>query len=602
MKSGVHTAQRHDSALKHTTGEAIYIDDQPEPDGMLHAALVLSPVAHGRLKSVDVGAARAMEGVVDIVLAADVPGANDIAPIMKGEAMFADGLVEYAGQPVAAIVATSLDIARAASRKVVLDIEALPAILSVDEALDKGALLYPPSTISRGDVAAAMAGAPHRLKAELRCGGQEHFYLESQIAIATPTEDGDLVVQSSTQHPTEVQHIVSRVLGLDYNQVTVMVRRMGGAFGGKESNASWIAAVAGLLARRTRRPGKLRLPRGDDMVATGKRHGFLFRYEVGFDDEGRVLALDALLAANGGHSVDLTPGVLARALTHVDNAYWIPHLRAVGLPCKTNTVSNTAFRGFGGPQGVLPMEDAILRIARVLGRTPEQVRAVNFYGEGANDETPYGQTVEDNRIRACIEQVTRESDWQARRAEIDAFNRQGGPLRRGLGMFPLKFGISFNVPSMNQAGALVHVYSDGSIRLNHGGTEMGQGLFVKVAQVVAEVFQVDLDRIRVTATSTGEVPNTSPTAASTGSDLNGWAAFEAASTIKARLTAFAAAHFEVPAESVTFRDNHVHLGPPGANRVVEFGELARLAHLGRISLSSTGFYRTPRIHWDPVAM
>jgi xanthine dehydrogenase large subunit len=265
-------------------------------------------------------------------------------------------------------------------------------------------------------------------------------------------------------------------------------------------------------------------------------------------------------------------------------------------------VSNTAFRGFGGPQGVLPMEDAILRIARVLGRTPEQVRAANFYGEGANDETPYGQKVEDNRIRACIEQVSRESDWSARRAEIDAFNRQGGPLRRGLGMFPLKFGISFNVPSMNQAGALVHVYSDGSIRLNHGGTEMGQGLFVKVAQVVAEVFQVDLDRIRVTATSTGEVPNTSPTAASTGSDLNGWAAFEAASTIKARLTAFAAAHFEVPAESVSFRDNHVHLGPPGANRVVEFGELARLAHLGRVSLSSTGFYRTPKIHWDPVAM
>jgi xanthine dehydrogenase large subunit len=602
MKGGVHTAQRHDSALKHTTGEAIYIDDQAEPAGMLHAALVLSPVAHGRLKAIDISAARAMDGVVDIVLAADVPGANDIAPIMKGEALFADGLVEYAGQLIAAVVATSLDIARAAARKVVLDIEALPAILSIDEALEKGALLYPPSTLSRSDVATAMTAAPRRLKAELRCGGQEHFYLEGQIAIATPTEDGDLIVQSSTQHPTEVQHIVSRVLGLDYNQVTVMVRRMGGAFGGKESNASWVAAVAGLLARRTKRPVKLRLPRGDDMVATGKRHGFLFRYEVGFDDEGRVLALDALLAANGGHSVDLTPGVLARALTHIDNAYWIPHLRAVGHPCKTNTVSNTAFRGFGGPQGVLPMEDAILRIARALGRTPEQVRAVNFYGEGRNDETPFGQKVEDNRIRACIEQVTRESDWQARRAEIDAFNRQGGPLRRGLGMFPLKFGISFNVPSMNQAGALVHVYSDGSIRLNHGGTEMGQGLFVKVAQVVAEVFQVDLDRIRVTATSTGEVPNTSPTAASTGSDLNGWAAFEAAGTLKARLTSFAAAHFDVPVESVTFRDNHVHLGPPGANRVVEFGELARLAHLGRISLSSTGFYRTPKIHWDPVAM
>jgi xanthine dehydrogenase large subunit len=315
-----------------------------------------------------------------------------------------------------------------------------------------------------------------------------------------------------------------------------------------------------------------------------------------------VLALDATLAANGGHSVDLTPGVLARALTHVDNAYWLPDVRLAGLACKTNTVSNTAFRGFGGPQGVVLMEDAIGRIAHALGTTPEAVRAVNFYGEADTDTTPYGQKVDDNLIRRCVAQVTRDSDWDRRRAEIDAFNRASPVLKRGLGMFPLKFGISFNIPSMNQAGALVHVYSDGSIRLNHGGTEMGQGLFVKVAQVVAEVFQVDLERIRITPTSTAEVPNTSPTAASTGSDLNGWAAFAAANTLRQRMTEVAARHFGVPDDAIDFRDNHAHVARPGDNRAIAFGDLARLCHENRVSLSSTGFYRTPKIHWDPVAM
>ncbi|TXL73857.1 xanthine dehydrogenase molybdopterin binding subunit [Vineibacter terrae] len=601
-KGGVHRAQRHDSALKHATGEAVFIDDMPEPAGLLHAALVLSPVAHGRLRAVDLTAARAADGVVAALTAADVPGRNDIAPVRENEPLFADALVEHAGQPIAAIAATSLDAARAAAKKAVLDIEALPAVLTIDQAVARQSLLYPPVVMARGDADAALGSAPHRLSNSFRVGGQEHFYLEGQVALALPGEDGDLIIHSSTQHPTEVQHIVARVLGLDYNQVTVMVRRMGGAFGGKESNASWVAAAAALLARATGRPVKLRLPRAHDMVATGKRHGFLYRYTVGFDDDGRVLGLDATLAANGGHSVDLTPGVLARALTHVDNVYWVPHIRCTGLACKTNTVSNTAFRGFGGPQGVVVMEDAIGRIAHALGKTAEAVRAVNFYGEGKDDETPYGQKVEDNLIRRCVAQVARDSDWDQRRAGIDAFNRGSAVIKRGLGQFPLKFGISFNIPSMNQAGALVHVYSDGSVRLNHGGTEMGQGLFVKVAQVVAEVFQVDLDRIRVTATSTGEVPNTSPTAASTGSDLNGWAAFAAANTIRQRMAAFAAGHFDVPEDTIAFRDNHVHVTRPGDNRVMAFGELARLCHQDRVSLSATGFYKTPKIHWDAEKM
>ena len=346
---------------------------------------------------------------------------------------------------------------------------------------------------------------------------------------------------------------------------------------------------------------KLRLPREIDIIATGKRHGFDYRYTVGFDDEGRVLALDASLAADAGFSLDMTPGVVARALTHVDNAYWIPHVRAVGYSCRTNKQSNTAFRGFGGPQGVLVMEDAIDRIARHLGRDANEIRALNFYGTGG-DETPYGQKVDENHLARCWAEVKQAGEWERRRAEVDAFNKANPVLKRGLGLFPLKFGISFNIPHMNQAGALVHVYTDGSIRLNHGGTEMGQGLFIKVAQVVAEVFKVDIDRIRPSATSTAEVPNTSPTAASTGSDLNGWAAWEAANTIKQRMVAFAAEHFGVAAADIEFADGNVRIAKPGSNQVMSFGEMAKLCYLGRVSLSSTGFYKTPKVHWDGATM
>ena len=400
------------------------------------------------------------------------------------------------------------------------------------------------------------------MSAAFSVGGQEHFYLEGQIAFALPGEDGDLIVHSSTQHPTEVQHVCAEILGYDFNRVTTVVRRLGGGFGGKESNASWVAGAAALAAARTGRPVKLRLPREIDMIATGKRHGFDYRYTVGFDDEGRVLALDAVLAADAGWSLDMTPGVVARALTHVDNAYWLPHVRAVGYACRTNRQSNTAFRGFGGPQGVLVMEDALDRIARHLGRDANDIRALNFYGEG-RDETPYGQKVDENHLARCWAEVKQESDFARRRAEIDAFNKASPILKRGLGLFPLKFGISFNIPHMNQAGALVHVYTDGSIRLNHGGTEMGQGLFIKVAQVVAEVFKVDVDRIRPSATSTAEVPNTSPTAASTGSDLNGWAAWEGANTIKQRMVAFAAEHFGAAPADIEFAEGNVRIAKPG---------------------------------------
>jgi xanthine dehydrogenase large subunit len=602
VSGGVHTARRHDSALKHVTGQALYVDDMPEPPGTLHAALVLSTVACGRLKSLDRAAAAAMPGVVAVLGPRDIPGRNDVSASGRGgEPLFAVDRVEFAGQPLAMVVATSLDAARAAAATVTVEIDEEEPILDIATAVRKRVWVQPPATILRGDPDAALKGAPHRLSAAFSVGGQEHFYLEGQIAFALPGEDGDIVVHSSTQHPTEVQHICAHLLGCDFNRVTAVVRRLGGGFGGKESNASWVAGAAALAANHTGKPVKLRLPREVDMIATGKRHGFEYRYTVGFDDEGRVLALDAVLAADAGWSLDLTPGVVARALTHTDNAYWIPHFRAVGYAAKTNRQSNTAFRGFGGPQGVVVMEDALDRIAHHLGRDPVELRALNFYAAG-RDETPYGQTVDENHLARCWAEVKRGGELGRRRAEIDAFNAANPVLKRGLGLFPLKFGISFNMPHMNQAGALVHVYTDGSIRLNHGGTEMGQGLFIKVAQVVAEVFKVDIDRIRPSATSTAEVPNTSPTAASTGSDLNGWAAWEAANTIRQRMVAYAAEHFGVAPADIEFADGNVRIAKPGSNQVLSFGDLAKLCWMGRVSLSSTGFYKTPKIHWDPAKM
>ena len=557
MKGGVHTSQRHDSALKHVTGQAIYIDDMAEPAGTLHAALVLSPIAHGRLKKVEVPPAA---GVVAVLGPNDIPGKNDVGAVGPGEPLFATDLVFYAGQPLMLVVATSLDAARHAAERAVIEIEPEPAILDIETALAAKAYVQAPATLLRGDPDGAMASAPHKLSAEFTVGGQEHFYLEGQIAFALPGEDGDILVHSSTQHPTEVQHICARLLGCDFNRVTAVVRRLGGGFGGKES-----------------------------------------RYTVGFDGEGRVLALDAMLAADAGWSLDLTPGVVARAMTHTDNAYWIPHFRATGYACKTHKQSNTAFRGFGGPQGVVVMEDALDRIAVHLGRDADELRALNFYDE-SGDETPYGQKVDENHLPRVWAEVKQGSEIARRRAEIARFNRTSPILKRGLGLFPLKFGISFNIPHMNQAGALVHIYTDGSIRLNHGGTEMGQGLFIKIAQVVAEVFKVDIDRIRPSATSTAEVPNTSPTAASTGSDLNGWAAFEAANTIKSRMIAYAAEHFGVGESDIEFADGTIRIAKPGSNQVLSFGELTKLCYLGRVSLSSTGYYKTPKIHWDGVAM
>ncbi len=594
IRGGVHQSVRHDSATGHVTGAAIYLDDIPSMTGALEAALVLSPHPHARIKSIDISRALAAEGVAAVVTAADIPGKNDIAPIRSDEPLLAKDLVEHEGQVIAAVAAATLDQARAAAKLVKVEYEILPPVISVEEAVAKQHCVAPVQTMERGDIEAALTSAKHRLQGDFHCGGQDHFYLEGQIAIATPGENRDFHVFSSTQHPTEVQHGVAHVLGLPFNAVTVEVRRMGGGFGGKESQPTIVAGIAALLALKARKPVKLRLSRDDDMRATGKRHPFYFRYEIGFEDDGAITGLDLLLAANGGHVADHTPAVLTRALCHADNCYWLPVLRFRGLPCKTNTVSNTAFRGYGGPQGMFAIETILDIVARHLGLPLDDVRRRNFYGRDRNNVTPYGMTVEHNIIERVIDELDRHVDLKGWRDSITAFNKTSPVIKKGFATMPVKFGISFNRPALNQAGALVHVYMDGSVTLNHGGTEMGQGLFVKVAQVVAETFQIDIDHIRMTATTTGKVPNTSPTAASSGSDLNGMAAKDAAAQIKDRMTEVAAEQFNVPKGEITFASNRIYAG----NRSISFAELAALSWEKRVSLSATGFYRTPKIHWD----
>ena len=588
----------HDSASRHVAGEAVYIDDMPVIPGTLHAAFVLSPVAHGRLIGIDASAALAMPGVTGVWSARDVPGVNDIGPILHGEPLFAEDIVDYEGCVVAVVAAETFELAVRAARLVKLDIEPLEPVLDVETAHARKSYVIPPQVVSCGDVESAMRGAPRIVSGKLHIGGQDHFYLETQIAYAIPGEGGDMLVHSSTQHPTEVQHHVAHVLGIYANAVEAQVRRMGGGFGGKESQATIVAAAAALVAAKTGRPCKLRLRRRDDMTATGKRHDFIATWKAGVDARGRIQALDIEYLARAGNTPDLTGPVITRAVTHSDNSYFIANARFVGHACKTNTVSNTAFRGFGGPQGIIAIETIMDTIARELGLDPNAVRSLNYYGPETGEVTPYGQPVEDNRLLEVTEAILDSAEWRRRREEIDVYNADDPVIRRGLAMMPVKFGISFNLPSLNQAGALVHVYLDGSIFLNHGGTEMGQGLFTKVAQVVAEVFQVEIDKVKISPTSTGKVPNTSATAASTGSDLNGMAAFKAAGAIKSRMTAVAAEHFEVEEDRIVFREGRVHAD----NRSVTFEELAKMCWAKRVQLSQAGHYATPKIHWDQAAM
>ena len=585
---------KHDSAAKHVSGEALYIDDLPEPAGLLHAYIRLSEHAHARITRLDVTAVAGMPGVAAVMTAADVPGVNDVGPALPGDPIFADGLVEYHGQSVFAVAADSIASARRAAAAAVIEYEPLPAILTIDQALAAQAFVLPTQFMARGDAAAALARSPHRLSGRIDVGGQEHFYLEGQVAMAVPGEDGDMLVYSSTQHPTEVQHLVARSLKLSDHAVVTETRRMGGGFGGKESQASLIACIAALLAQRTKRPVKLRLDRDDDMVLTGKRHDFRIDYDVGFDADGRIIGIDFVLAGRCGMSPDLSAAINDRAMLHCDNCYYLENVKIVSHRCKTHTVSNTAFRGFGGPQGMMGIEQVVDEIARHLRLDPLTVRQRNFYGKADRNVTPYHATIEDNVIPELVAELAARSGYAERREAVAAFNAENPWIKRGLALTPVKFGISFNLVQMNQAGALVHVYTDGSVQLNHGGTEMGQGLYTKVAQVVAAEFGIALDRVKITATTTAKVPNTSPTAASSGSDLNGMAAQAAARGIKQRMAGVAAVAFGVPVEAISFADGMVR----GGGQEMTFPALARLTHRSRVQLSSTGFYSTPKIHYD----
>jgi xanthine dehydrogenase large subunit len=587
----------HDSAAKHVQGSAVYIDDIPEPEGTLHIAVGLSPVARGSIIKLDLDPVRATRGVIAVLTVADIPGLNDVSPAMGDDPMFADGEVSFHGQVLFAVAAETREGARRAARLARVEIaeDRLPSV-TVDDGLERGETVLPDYAFVRGDATAAIHHAPNRLQGTLRIGGQEHFYLEGQIAFAMPGEDGEIHVHSSTQHPTEVQHAVARVLGIPDALVTCEVRRMGGGFGGKESQATQWAAIASLAAHLTKRPCKLRLDRDDDMMLTGKRHDFRVDWQVGFDGDGRIEGVDMMLNARCGYSADLSQGVVDRTMFHADNAYFLPHATIASKRVKTNTVSNTAFRGFGGPQGMLAIERVIDAVAWQLGLDPLDVRKANLYDAG-RDVTPYGMTVEDGDVaQAIIEQLEASSGYRERREAIRAFNARSPILKRGIALTPVKFGISFTLTQLNQAGALVHVYQDGSVQLNHGGTEMGQGLFQKVAQVVAEEFGISAEKVRITATTTAKVPNTAPTAASSGSDLNGMAAQIAARAIRDRMAGLAAESFGVPVSEVVFRDDRVFAG----NESLPFGELAKRAVLNRVSLSATGFYKTPKVQWDRV--
>jgi xanthine dehydrogenase large subunit len=593
---GVQQSVRHDSGHKHVTGEAIYIDDMPEPEGLLHGCFGLSECAHGTLESIDLSLVRTSPGVTLVLTAADIPGANDVSPVaMHDEPVFATSKVMFHGQPLFAVIARTRDEARLAARKAKVVYSEMPMALDIEAARAIGAgFVTEPLTLARGDIAAALAAAPRRLKGAMKVGGQDHFYLEGHIALAIPGEDHDVLVYSSTQHPSEVQHMVAHVLGVPSHAVTVEVRRMGGGFGGKETQGNLFAAVAALAAKKTGRGVKIRPDRDDDMIATGKRHDFVIDYEIGFNDEGRILAVDAVYAARCGYSADLSGPVTDRALFHADNCYYYPAVRLTSEPWRTHTVSNTAFRGFGGPQGMVGAERFIEEVAYATSKDPLEIRKLNLYDEAERRTTPYHQTIEGDLSARIIDELEAMSDYRARRQAIRAANEKSAIFRKGIALTPVKFGISFTATSYNQAGALVHIYKDGSLHLNHGGTEMGQGLYVKIAQVVAEAFQFDIGMVKVTATTTGKIPNTSATAASSGSDLNGMAALDACNTIKARLVSFAVENFGVPAEQVAFQSGHVRVG----NQLIAWADFIKQAYMARVQLSATGFYKTPDIHWD----
>jgi xanthine dehydrogenase large subunit len=592
----------HESAVLHVTGEAVYTDDLPELRGTLYAALVLSPVAHGELigEGIDRQALLAEHGVVAVFTARDIPGENNCGPIVHDDPFLAAGKVDFLGQAVAVVVARDMLYAREAAKKAKVHVRELPAILTIDEAMAQGSFVMPPKGITRGDADAAIAAAPHRLQGRTHCGQQEQFYLEGQITYAVPREDGQLTLYVSTQHPDGNQREAAAALNLSTKDVEVICRRMGGGFGGKEGNASIFSQSAALAAFKLKRPVKLRVNRDDDMMITGKRHDFRLDYEVGFDDAGRILGVDFVLASRCGYSTDFSGPVNDRAVLHIDNLYHLPNLKIVSHRCKTNMQSATAFRGFGGPQGMFGIETVIEQIANRLGKDPLDVRLANLYrdpaasGDPGSMTTQYGQVIEDWIGDKLMAQLEAESGYRARREAVKAFNARHTHRKRGLALVPLKFGISFTATMLNQGAALVNIYQDGSVSVNHGGTEMGQGLNTKMAQVAADGLGIPVSLVRVTATDTQKVPNASATAASSGADINGAAINNACDQLRARLSAVAGRMLGCVAEEVVLQGGQAL----GGGKVVTWQALVKQAWLDRVGLGMTGFYMTPDIAYD----
>ena len=609
----------HDAARLHVTGQARYVDDIPLPANALHLAFGLSTVAHGKITRLDLDAVRAAPGVVAVLTAEDLPHENDVSPSPLPEPMLAEGDVHFVGQPIFLVAADSHLAARKAARLGTIEYEELPAIFTLDEAMAADSRFEDgPRIYQKGDAASAIASAKNVIEGSLELGGQEHFYLEGQAAAALPQEGGDVIVHSSTQHPTEIQHKVAEALGVPMNAVRVETRRMGGGFGGKESQGNALAVSCAVVATMTGRPCSMRYDRDDDMVITGKRHDFRIDYRVGFDDEGKIEGVEFLQLCRCGWSLDLSLPVADRAMLHADNAYHLPNVRIESHRLKTNTQSATAYRGFGGPQGMVGIERVLDHVAHAVGRDPLEVRRLNYYraaeklGAGTGHRfggehspnaeeigpqtTPYHMPVEDFILHELTDRLVETSDYSRRKAAISEWNAQNDILKKGIALTPVKFGISFTLTHLNQAGALVHVYQDGSIHMNHGGTEMGQGLFQKVAQVAASRFGVDVSKVKITATDTAKVPNTSATAASSGSDLNGMAVKAACDTIRDRMADFVAERAQADPASVRFEDGMVHVG----GESMSFDDVARDAYMARVSLSATGFYATPKIVWDRI--
>ena len=588
----------HESARLHLTGKALYIDDIAAPEGCLHAYVGMANVACGLLKRQDLMAVAAADGVVDVITAKDIPGHVDIGPVFKGDPLLVEEQINYFGQPLFAVAATSRVAARRAALLGQADIEQTPPLLTLEQAQAAEKQVRPSHSLVKGDSALALSEAINTLSIEQHVGGQEHFYLEGQVALAIPQDNGGVLVHSSSQHPSEVQKLVAEVLALPMHKVVVDMRRMGGGFGGKETQAAQWACLAALFAVRNQKAVKLRLARSDDMALTGKRHPFVNQAQVGFDSEGQITALNADLHGLCGCSADLSDAIVDRAMFHTDNAYYLPAATITGHRWFQNTASNTAYRGFGGPQGMMLAEQMLDDIARSLGKDPLVIRQANLYGSDQRNITPYHQTVKGVDLTRIIDELVNSSDYWARREAIRKDNqasmKNGGRYIKGLALTPVKFGISFTAMFLNQAGALVHIYTDGTVQVSHGGTEMGQGLYTKIAQIVASELGLPLEHIEVTSTRTDKVPNTSPTAASSGTDLNGQAARNAALAIKQRLIDHIVDTHQVDAENVVFEDGNVSW----PNRRISFAELTQEAYMARISMSATGYYRTPKIHYD----